>query len=62
MLVLVLQSVERRPEVPSSGPEIEYIPENLDIPSNDPNYAAFARIFEAFRVSGFFEAVPWRNG
>jgi len=30
--------------------EVEYISENIDIPKWDPNYAAFNKIFEAFKI------------
>ena len=37
--------------------EVEYVPEQFD--ASDPNYRAFAKIFEAFKVSGvsFFKRV-----
>ena len=40
------------------GPEIEYVPENFQIPVGDPNYAAFAKIFEAFKVRIFWKCRP----
>jgi len=30
--------------------EVEYVPENINIPKWDPNYAAFNKIFEAFKI------------
>lgn len=31
--------------------EVEYVQENISIPKWDPNYAAFNKIFEAFKVN-----------
>lgn len=34
----------------NDGVEVEYVSENIDIPKWDPNYAAFSKIFEAFKI------------
>jgi len=36
--------------------EIEYVPESFDIPVGDPNYAAFTKIFEAFKLAETIQA------
>ena len=33
-----------------SGVEVEYVSEKIDLPKWDPSYAAFQKIFEAFKV------------
>eukprot|EP00794_Sanderia_malayensis_P020419 gene20419-22432_t len=49
------KTVEEKSVLVDDGPEIEYVPEDFSKLSGDPNYASFAKIFEAFKLA---DAVP----